>query len=51
MKSLLVRNGRLMDPATGRDEIADLLIFDGAIACVGKNLDELPGVFERIVAT
>ena len=51
MKSLLVRNGRLMDPATGRDEIADLLIFDGAIAGVGKNLDELPGAIPAFDAT
>jgi predicted amidohydrolase len=28
----LIRHGRIIDPANGRDEIADLLIIDGRIA-------------------
>jgi dihydroorotase len=32
MKSTLIRNGRIIDPANNRDEIADLLIIDGRIA-------------------
>ena len=32
MKSTLIRNGRVIDPANNRDEIADLLIVDGYIA-------------------
>ncbi len=32
MTSLLLRNGRVIDPANKRDEIADLLIIDGRIA-------------------
>lgn len=34
----LLRNGRVVDPASGRDEIADLLIADGAVAGVGPDL-------------
>jgi dihydroorotase len=30
--SLLIRGGRIIDPASGRDEIGDLLITDGRIA-------------------
>ncbi len=30
--SLLIRGGRIIDPASGRDEIGDLLILDGRIA-------------------
>ena len=32
MKSMLLKNGRIIDPATKRDEIGDLLIVDGKIA-------------------
>jgi dihydroorotase len=32
MSSLLIKNGRILDPANQRDEIADLLIVDGRIA-------------------
>jgi dihydroorotase len=32
MKPTLLRNGRVIDPANQRDEIADLLIIDGRIA-------------------
>ncbi len=35
---LLIRDGRLFDPASGRDEIADLLIEDGVIAGIGRGL-------------
>jgi len=38
MRSLLVRNGRVMDPASGRDGVADVLVVDGEIAAVGANL-------------
>ena len=34
----LLRNGRVVDRASGRDEIADLLIADGAVAGVGPDL-------------
>ena len=32
MKSMLLKNGRIIDPATKRDEFGDLLIVDGRIA-------------------
>jgi dihydroorotase len=51
MKSLLVRNGRLMDPATGRDEIADVLIVDGVIGAVGQNLVRPSGTVPEFDAT
>src|SRR5579883_3506066 len=38
MHDLIVRNGRVIDPASGRDETADVLIQDGKIAAVGREL-------------
>ena len=35
---LLLKNGRVVDPANGRDGEFDILIVDGAIARVGRNL-------------
>jgi dihydroorotase len=35
---ILIRGGRLLDPATGRDEVADLLIEDGRVAASGPAL-------------
>jgi dihydroorotase len=32
---LLLRGGRILDPAGGRDEMGDLLLVDGAVAAVG----------------
>jgi len=39
---LLVRNGRVLDPAAGRDEPGSVLVEDGRIAAVGRDL-EAPG--------
>jgi dihydroorotase len=39
MKSLLIKNGRVMDPASGFDGVADVLILDGAITAIGTNLE------------
>jgi dihydroorotase len=36
---LLIRNGRVIDPASGRDGTADVLVADGRIQAVGENLD------------
>jgi dihydroorotase len=36
---LLFRGGRLVDPAGGRDEIADVHVKDGVVADVGRGLD------------
>src|ERR1700733_13701187 len=35
---LVIRNGRVIDPASGDDRIADVLIVDGRIAGVAPNL-------------
>lgn len=45
MSRLLVRNGRVIDPAQGLDELLDILIEDGKIVEVGLKLgrnDEVP---------
>jgi dihydroorotase len=39
MSKLLLRNGRVIDPATNRDEVADVLLSDGVVADVGRDLD------------
>ena len=36
--NLLLRGGRLIDPATSHDGIADVLVVDGAIAEIGRGL-------------
>ena len=36
--TLLLKGGRLIDPATNRDGELDLLVQDGRIARIGKNL-------------
>ena len=38
MKRLLIKNGRVVDPASGHDAVADVLVEEGAIAAVGANL-------------
>ncbi len=35
---ILIRGGRLLDPSQGMDEITDLLIEEGKVARIGKNL-------------
>ena len=39
MASLLIKNGRVIDPASGHDGSADVLIEDGRIAAVARQLD------------
>jgi dihydroorotase len=39
MTDYLITGGRVVDPGSGRDESADLLIRDGAIAGIGNDLD------------
>jgi dihydroorotase len=36
---LLFRGARVVDPAGGRDEVADVLVRDGVVADVGRGLD------------
>lgn len=38
MSRILIRGGRVLDPATGRDEFADVLIEDGKVAGIGAGL-------------
>jgi len=49
VSKLLIRGGRVLDPASNRDEKADVLIDDGRIEAVGASL-EAPGA-EVIDAT
>ena len=39
MKPLLIKNGRVMDPASGHDAIADVLLADGRVHQIAPNLD------------
>jgi len=41
-----IRGARILDPASGRDEIGDLDIADGVIAALGR---DLPGTAERVI--
>lgn len=49
MNSLLVTGGRVIDPANHFDAAADVLILDGKISAVGKNLSA-PGKIEVLDA-
>lgn len=40
--SLLIRNARCLDPATGLDQITDVLIEDGLIAGIGATVGSTP---------
>lgn len=37
--NLLIRKGRIIDPASGRDEVADLLIENGRLTRIGASLE------------
>lgn len=37
--NLLIRKGRVIDPASGRDDVADLLVEEGRLVRVGASLD------------
>ena len=50
MNSLLLTGGRVVDPANNFDSLADVLILDGKISAVGKNLSAPAGV-ETLDAT
>ena len=38
-KNLLIRGGRVIDPANNFDDVADVLIVDGKISAVAKNIE------------
>lgn len=39
MSRICIKNGRVMDPASGHDQVADVLVEDGKIVAIGKDLD------------
>src|SRR6204780_1543674 len=45
MSKLIIRNGRVMDPASHLDAVRDVAIENGRIAAIGQNLDA-PGATE-----
>ena len=45
---ILIKNGHVIDPANGVDEVTDIYIKDGVIAEVGKN-EELGGVEMQVI--
>lgn len=44
---ILIKNGRVMDPKTKRDEITDVVIENGTISVIGKQDEEQ--AYERII--
>jgi len=47
----LIRNGRIIDPANKRDEIADILISDGKIVSAGSEVRDRRSEIEEIDAS
>jgi dihydroorotase len=47
---LILRNGRVLDPGTGHDAVADIAFTDGKVAAVGHQAKEARGKTERDVA-
>ena len=43
MNTVLIKNGRVIDPASRRDQIADVLIQGNIIAGIGGNLSAAGG--------
>ncbi|HYF95752.1 MAG TPA: dihydroorotase [Symbiobacteriaceae bacterium] len=52
MSTILIKAGRLLDPARGLDRVADLLVRDGRIAAIGEGLtgDQVIDARGKIVA-
>lgn len=40
MSTLLIKHGRVVDPASGRDEVADVFVENGRIVKIGTNLPQ-----------
>ncbi|NJD11225.1 MAG: dihydroorotase [Gemmatimonadetes bacterium] len=47
---MLLRGGRVIDPAAGRDTVADVLLVDGLVAAVGSGLGAPDGAVVHDVA-
>jgi dihydroorotase len=45
MAKLLIKNGRLVDPASQHDAVADILMKDGYIVRIGQNLQAVGATF------
>jgi len=43
---ILIKGGRVIDPSSGRDEVADVLIASGRIVTIGKTADT---AFDRVI--
>jgi dihydroorotase len=43
MRDVLLVGGHVIDPANGRDEVADLLLRDGKVEAIGRNLGHPDG--------
>ena len=50
MQTILIRHGRIIDPSQGIDQISDLLIRDGVIKGIERQIDSPKGA-EVIEAT
>ena len=52
MTDFVLRGGRVVDPASGRDETADVRVADGVVAAIGPGLDggEVIDVTGKVVA-
>ena len=44
MSGILIRGGRVIDPARRLDEIADVLLLEGRVEAIGRNMGMPPGV-------
>jgi dihydroorotase len=49
MKTLLIKGGRIVDPAQGIDETGSLLVSDGVISWLGKKGDASPSADSDII--
>lgn len=38
--NILIQNGRIIDPASNRDEVADVYVAEGKVVAVGKDLNQ-----------
>jgi dihydroorotase len=50
MNAIIIRNGRVIDPASTRDEIADLFVLDGKIVASKSEIQSATSEFEQIDA-
>lgn len=39
--NILIQNGRIIDPASNRDEVADVYVAEGKVVAIGKDLNQM----------